>query len=82
MSVKLIAIHEVEHLDAAGKRAYAKPGHPFSVEEAQAANLKKIGAARDPNEAELALEALRGKSVAKPGADKGKAPAKPADDVV
>jgi hypothetical protein len=56
--MKLIAIHEIEYC-LNRKRHAARPGHLFEVDDETGARLKKMGAARDPDDAELALEALR-----------------------
>lgn len=57
--MKLIAVNEIEYLNLKGDRALAAPGSPFEVSDETGTKLMKMGAAREPNEAEQALEALR-----------------------
>lgn len=56
--MKLIAVHEIEYRAGKG-RQFAQPGHLFEVDHQTGMTLKKMGAARDPSEAELALEAMK-----------------------
>lgn len=67
--MKLIAVHEIEYVDQKGNKAIARPDHFFAIDDDNGTALKKIGAAREPTDAELALNALSAGKVSKPKAD-------------
>lgn len=61
--VKKIAVHEVEYSDGK-KRKNAVPGSIFEIESEHVDRLEKLGAIREPSEAELALYEKQNKRTA------------------